>query len=109
VLRHTWPLIMLLKQDFLATSVILIRWKQHDLDLKMMTRSGLLLALMRTVATSSPNMDVDLEDGNLVTFFTSNGLAVVPPTLQKCLGDHIVFLWEKCNSQLISNFAVLFG
>jgi hypothetical protein len=46
--------------------------------------------------------DDDFEDGCSVESFTSGGSIKHPETLQKGLGDHIVYLWGKCKSQLIS-------
>jgi hypothetical protein len=50
-----------------------------------------LVASFEDDGTISPTADVDLEDGNLVTSYTING-AVVPPTLWKCLSNHIEYL-----------------
>jgi hypothetical protein len=56
---------------------------------------------------STPYKDDNFKDGCSVESFTSGGSIKHPETLQKGLGDHIVYLWGKCKSPLISDFAIL--
>jgi hypothetical protein len=52
-------------------------------------------------------MDVDLDDDKSESSFGSHHSDEMEPSLRKGLGHHLIFLWEKRKSQLISDFAVL--
>jgi hypothetical protein len=52
-------------------------------------------------------MDVDLDDDKSASSFGSHHSDEMEPSLRQGLGHHLIFLWEKCKSQLISDFAVL--
>jgi hypothetical protein len=52
-------------------------------------------------------MDADLDDGDSVDTYDLSTSSEMEPSLRKGLGDHMVFLWEKRKTQLISDFAVL--
>lgn len=78
----------------------------HDLDFDEDDDEG-FDAGFEEDCVDGPDMDVDMEDEDSVLSHSSTASSKQPPSLQKGLGDHIVFLWEKRKTQLISDFAVL--
>ena len=52
-------------------------------------------------------MEIDLDDDVTVDSFGTRSSRDMEPSLCRGLGEHMIFLWEKRKTQLISDFAVL--
>ncbi len=77
---------------------------EHDLDLGDDDDED--YAAMYTDPNDCTN-ELDLDDLGSVGSLGQEGNYGVEPSLYKGLGDHMVFLWEKRKTQLVSDFAVL--
>ena len=77
---------------------------EHDLDF------GEDEAEEYAVTFNDPNeesLDVDIDDNDSMHSMGSDNHNDMEPSLRKGLGNHMIFLWEKRKTQLISDFAVL--